>query len=162
MLEHFGLRGEFLMSEDKKFVTREEVLERELRLNKEMMEFYEKNSAKIEIVNDKVDDLKEMVLPLVESSKATASNTERIASSLDTFINKQSETNTDLYGEISKHKEVLAERKGYMDIQKHSNKDRLEEKKMKNSTKGAIIAGVVGIITTLITVAPALAQVFFN
>ena len=150
------------MTEKEKYVTREEVLERELKLNKEMMQFYEKNSAKIEIVNDKVDDLKELVLPLVESSKATASNTEKIASSLDTFINKQSETNSDMYKKISKQNEILAERKGYTESKSGEGKVILEEKKMKNSTKGLIITGVIGIITTLITVSPALAQIFFK
>lgn len=150
------------MTEKENYVTREEILEREIKLNKEMMQFYEKNSAKIEIVNDKVDDLKELVLPLVESSKATASNTEKIASSLDTFINKQSETNSDMYKKISKQNEILAERKGYIESKSNEGKERLEEKKMKNSTKGLIITGVIGIITTLITVAPALAQVFFK
>ena len=150
------------MTEKEKYVTREEVLERELKLNKEMMQFYEKNSAKIEIVNDKVDDLKELVLPLVESSKATASNTEKIASSLDTFINKQSETNSDMYKKISKQNEILAERKGYIESKSGEGKVKLEENKMKNSTKGLIITGVIGIITTLITVSPALAQIFFK
>lgn len=150
------------MTEKEKYVTREEVLERELKLNKEMMQFYEKNSAKIEIVNDKVDDLKGLVLPLVESSKATASNTEKIASSLDTFINKQSETNSDMYKKISKQNEILAERKGYIESKSGEGKVVLEEKKMKNSTKGLIITGVIGIITTLITVSPALAQIFFK
>lgn len=150
------------MTEKENYVTREEILEREIKLNKEMMQFYEKNSAKIEIVNDKVDDLKELVLPLVESSKATASNTEKIASSLDTFINKQSETNSDMYKKISKQNEILAERKGYIESKSSVGKERLEEKKMKNSTKGLIITGVIGIITTLITVSPALAQIFFK
>lgn len=150
------------MTNDKNYVTREELLEKEIKLNRDMLEFYDKNSSKIEIVNDKVDDLKDMVLPLLESSKQTAKNTEKIASSLDTFINKQSETNGHLYSEISKQKEVLAERKGLVDSYQNMGKDRLEEKKMKNTTKGLIITGIAGIITTLITIAPSLAQVFFK
>lgn len=150
------------MTNESNYVTREELLKKEIQIHKDMMEFHEKNSAKINIVNDKVDDLKDLVLPLVESSKATASNTEKIASSLDTFISKQSDTNGDLYKKINKQGEILAERKGLVDSYNIHGKDRLEEKKMKNTTKGLIITGIVGIITTLITIAPALAQVFFK
>lgn len=151
-----------MTKESSNYVTREELLEKEIQLHKDMMEFHEKNSTKISIVNDKVDDLKDLVLPLVESSRATASNTEKIASSLDVFINKQSDTNGDIYKKLGKHNEILAERKGIVESYSNQGKNRLEEKKMKNTTKGLIITGIVGIITALITIAPALAQVFFK
>lgn len=148
---------------EESFVTKEQLLEKEIAINREIRDAYEKNAHKIGVVDDKVDDLRSLVLPLLESSKATATNTEKIAASLDKFIDKQSDTNGDLYSRISKHDVELAERKGKLEsISKSGDVERLEEKKMKNSTKGIIIGGIVSIIIALVGVAPAIASLIFK
>lgn len=151
-----------MTQENKNYVTREELLEKEMQIQREMMVFYDKNSQKIDTVDGKVDDLKDLVLPLVESSKATANNTEKIATSLDIFINKQTETNGDLYSKISNHRAILAERKGIVEAKERSKDEREESKEMKNSTKGLVITGVVGITLALIEIAPAIASILFQ
>lgn len=151
-----------MTQKNRNYVTREELLEKEIQIQKEIMSFYDKNSQKIDTVDEKVDDLKDLVLPLVESSKATANNTEKIATSLDIFINKQTETNGDLYSKISNHRAVLAERKGMAEAKKNNLDDREEQAEMKNSTKGLIIGGVLGIILALIEIAPAITSILFQ
>lgn len=51
---------------------------------------------KIDIVDDKVDELKSLVLPLVESSKATAENTKAMRDSLSDLTDVNNSQNVTL------------------------------------------------------------------
>lgn len=151
-----------LMKEEDIYVTKQHLLEKEIALNKEIREVYEKSAEKIGAVDNKVDDLRDLVLPLLESSKATADNTEKMSTSLDKFIDKQSDINSDVIKRINKHEVEFAKRKGKIESLSESSSERLEEKKMKNSTKGIIIGGIITIIVTLIGIAPAIVTLLFE
>lgn len=152
-----------------RFITKHELLEKEMTLNKNAQRLHEKSLEKIEAVESKVGDLQVLVLPLVEFSKATASNTERLVSSFDKFAEKQEEfvkkqenTNSNLFKKINVHEVELAKRQEKMNSYEANKDNDLEKEKMKNSTKATIITGIVTFLVALVGAAPLLAEIFFK
>lgn len=84
------------------YVTRLELIESQQELKNDM-------NGKIEEVDDKVDHLNKLVLPLLESSKQTAKNTERMAQSLDEFTSEQRTTNGKMYSKMNDHDKSITE-----------------------------------------------------
>lgn len=72
-------------------------LKREIRLVDENL------NAKISGVDDKVDGLKEIVLPMAESSKQTADNTKKTAELMERFTDEQRRTNGKFHDKFHNH-----------------------------------------------------------
>ena len=103
-------------------------------------ELKEDVNSKIDEVDGKVDYLNNIVLPLVESSKQTAKNTEKIAISMDKFTEEQRKTNSNIYKRINEQDVSLAE------LGKVTSSH--ADKRKSNVT---IIVAVIGAMATIIT-----------
>lgn len=103
-------------------------------------ELKEDVNSKIDEVDGKVDYLNNIVLPLVESSKQTAKNTEKIAISMDKFTEEQRKTNSNIYQRINEQDVSLAE------LGKVTSSH--ADKRKSNVT---IIVAVIGAMATIIT-----------
>lgn len=135
------------------YVTRLELVESQDKLKTDIMRQINKTHDDIDKVDDKVDQLRDIVLPLVESSKQTAENTKVIAASLTDFVKTQQETNTKLQ-EKQNNQELAIQ--GL-----HNVTGAISTKKKANA--GIIIAVIGGISTIvggIIAMAPKLFQVF--
>lgn len=157
---------EITIDDLKLFITKHDLLEKELSIKQEIKLSYEKSLEKIDAVEDKVDHLQFLVLPLIESSKATAANTEKLVNAFDKFAErqeqisqKQQDTNGHIYGKLSKHEVELAERKVKMDVLSDSSH---KSDTMKNSTKITIISVLGTIIVALVSATPLIASMLFS
>ena len=103
-------------------------------------ELKEDVNSKIDEVDGKVDYLNNIVLPLVESSKQTAKNTEKMAISMDKFTEEQRKTNSNIYKRINEQDVSLAE------LGKVTSSH--ADKRKSNVT---IIVAVIGAMATIIT-----------
>lgn len=130
------------MEDEKKYVTELDLLKSNKQLENKMVE-------RIESVDNKVDTLSEIVLPLVESSKQTAENTSRIAQNLDEFTREQRMTNGRFYDSLHAH-ELELSKLGH----KHSAK--VEEKKSMAKIVTTVIVALSGVILAIIELAPLL------
>src|SRR5699024_11358020 len=111
-----------------------------LDLMRSQKELKEDVNSKIDEVDGKVDYLNNIVLPLVESSKQTAKNTEKIAISMDKFTEEQRKTNSNIYERINEQDVSLAE------LGKVTSSH--ADKRKSNVT---IVVAVIGAIATIIT-----------
>lgn len=91
-----------MANSERDFVTKAELLEAKFDVKEEI-------SKDVKEVDAKVDSLSQVVLPLVESSKQTASNTDRIANTMDEFTKEQRRTNGDFYDRLHVHEKSLGE-----------------------------------------------------
>ena len=114
-------------------------------------ELKEDVNSKIDEVDGKVDYLNNIVLPLVESSKQTAKNTEKMAISMDKFTEEQRKTNSNIYQRINEQDVSLAE------LGKVTSSH--ADKRKSNVT---IIVAVIGAMATIITGIFGLAPYIFN
>lgn len=130
------------MENEKKYVTK-------LELHKTQREIEDKLYNKINTVDDKVDSLNKIVLPLVETSKQTAQNTAKMASSLDEFAKEQRKTNGKFYDRLHDH-ELSINELG------QKTKAQVEEKKANATVTVAVIGAIVGITTAIFNLAPLL------
>ena len=103
-------------------------------------ELKEDVNSKIDEVDGKVDYLNNIVLPLVESSKQTAKNTEKMAISMDKFTEEQRKTNSNIYQRINEQDVGLAE----LGQVTSSHAD-------KRKSNVTIIVAVIGAMATIIT-----------
>ena len=94
------------MASEKEYVTRLELIKTQQDLKNDV-------TVKIDEVDKKVDTLNDIVLPLVESSKQTAVNTNRMASSLDKFTEEQRKTNGKFYDRLHDQSERHYHRSNY-------------------------------------------------
>jgi len=122
------------------FVTRLELIESQHRLKEDV-------TKRIDVVDEKVDNLRDVVLPLVESSKQTAENTRKIAESMDRFTEAQRGTNDRVNEKINGHSISLERLNVVTGAQS-------EHKKANATVLVAVIGGVVAIISGLFALAP--------
>src|SRR5699024_2929407 len=99
----------------------------------------------------KVDTLNDIVLPLVESSKQTAVNTNRMASSLDKFTEDHRKTKGKLYDRLHDHELSLNELG-------QKTKHEIETTKANATIMVAIIKSMGGLIVRIFN----LASLLFN
>lgn len=119
------------MANEKEYVTKLELIETQLVLKNDV-------TSKIETVDKKVDTLNEIVLPLVESSKQTAKNTDRMATSMDSFVEDQRKRNGEFYDRFHEHDKAI-------DNLGLKTKYRTEDKKemVKIIVAGISLAGII-------------------
>ena len=122
-----------MATDGEKYVTHLDLM----RSQKELKEYV---NSKIDEVDGKVDYLNNIVLPLVESSKQTAKNTEKMAISMDKFTEEQRKTNSNIYKRINEQDVSLAE------LGKVTSSH--ADKRKSNVT---IIVAVIGAMATIIT-----------
>ena len=111
-----------------------------LDLMRSQKELKEDVNSKIDEVDGKVDYLNNIVLPLVESSKQTAKNTEKMTISMDKFTEEQRKTNNNIYKRINEQDVSLAE----LGQVTSSHAD-------KRKSNVTIIVAVIGAMATIIT-----------
>ena len=130
------------MENEKKYVTK-------IELYQTQREIESKLYGKINGVEDKVDTLNDIVLPLVETSKQTAENTAKMALSLDDFAKEQRKTNGKFYDRLHDH-ELSINELG------QKTKAQVEEKKANAAITTAVISGIVGVTIAIFNLAPLL------
>lgn len=130
MLYHSDCWGFYIVENEEKgrYVTRLELYRTQQDLRKDV-------TYKIDEVDSKVDTLNAIVLPLVESSRQTAENTNKMANSLDKFTDEQRKTNGKFHEKFHEHDLSLTELG--------------RQTKVQTETKKANATIVVAIITTL-------------
>lgn len=133
------------------FITHRELVRTQDELRKELSTKIEGTSRRLDDVDDKVDHLRDLVLPLLETSKQTAENTRKMAESMDKFTESQRATNGRIYERLNVHDVSL-------EGLKHTAGASAEKKK----SNATIIVAVIGAVTTLITGLFALAPYVFN
>lgn len=110
----------------------------------------------ITTVDDKVDDLRDIVLPMVESSKQTAENTRQIAVSMERFTSEQRQTNGKFYDKFNQNDVTFADIRGQFDAVGIRLSAKTEEKKMNAGLLTTVIVVCGGIITAIFQFAPTL------
>lgn len=107
------------------------------------------NGVKKELgkVDNKVDNLKDLVLPLLEAMKQTAINTEKMSLSMDKFIESQRTTNGNFHEKINGQAIVI-------EGLKYIAGGIVEKKKYNAAIIVAVITTVGGIILGIIQLAP--------
>src|SRR5699024_7040514 len=88
------------MANEDEYVTRYELIKTQNDLKNDVTE-------RIDNVHKKVDTLNDIVLPLVESSKQTAKNTDRMATVLDEFTTDQRKRNGEFYDRLHDHDRAI-------------------------------------------------------
>lgn len=113
------------------YVTKAELLSAKMTLRKDVNTSIERIDRKVNLIND-------IVLPLAESSKQTAINTDRMANSMDEFTKEQRKTNGDFYDRLHEH-DININNLGA------STKSRVEDKKevVKIIIAGISLAGII-------------------
>lgn len=130
------------MADEKKYLT-------ELDLVKAQQELERKFERKVDSVDRKVDTLNNIILPLVESSKQTAENTDRIANNLDDFMKDQRNINNDFHSKLHGQELKISR----LDLDRDA---KVEENKNKATIMVAVITALGGLILGLINLAPTL------
>ena len=122
------------------FITHRELTRTQKELRDELASKIEGTSRRIDTVDDKVDNLRDLVLPLLESSKQTAENTRKMSEGFEKFADR---TNDRLSGhDVS------------LEGLKHTATGATEQKKIRGTIVVAIIGGVTTLIATLFALAP--------
>lgn len=125
-------------------------IKREIRLVDENLD------RKIVSVDDKVDSLKEIVLPMAESSKQTADNTRKTADLMERFTDEQRKTNGKFHDKFHNHELKFSAVDGrFADVGVKLDA-RTEAKKHNVALWTAILAIVGGVISGIFQVAPLL------
>lgn len=132
------------MEEQTRLVTQLELVKSQQRLKDEM-------TGEIKQVDDKVDDLRSIVLPLVETSKQTADNTKNISDAINDFTKEQRKTNSNMWNKLNDHDVSLAE----IGITSKTKSDTWK-------ANAQIIVAVIGIIGLIITGIFNIAPLFFQ
>ena len=132
------------MEEQTRIVTQLELVKSQQRLKDEM-------TGEIKQVDDKVDDLRSIVLPLVETSKQTADNTKNISDAINDFTKEQRKTNSNMWNKLNDHDVSLAE----IGITSKTKSDTWK-------ANAQIIVAVIGIIGLIITGIFNIAPLFFQ
>jgi|SRR5699024_8912476 len=130
------------MASEKEYVTRLELIRTQQDLKNDV-------TVKIDEVDKKVGTLNDIVLPLVESSKQTAKNTDRMATSLDRFTEEQRTTNGKFYDRLHDHELSLNELG-------QETKHQTETKKANATIIVAIVTALGGLILGIFNLAPLL------
>lgn len=139
------------MENPKSYVTRLELERTQSKLKSELKQ-------EINAVDDKVDGVKELVLPLVETSKQTAENTKKIAETMKVFTDEQRQTNGKFYDKFHAHDLQFSVIDGTFNAVGLQIDAAREDKT--NNTK--LILGVISALSVIITSIFALAPYVFN
>lgn len=110
--------------------------------------------SEIGSVDDKVDNLRDIVLPMVQSSKQTAENTKKISELLERSTEEQRQTNGKFYSKFNEHDVSFEAIKGQFDAVGIKLNAKTEEKKLNAGLLTTIIVAIAGIITTMFQYAP--------
>lgn len=113
---------------------------------------------KIVDVDDKVDSLRDIVLPMAESSKQTAENTKEIANTMKAFTEEQRQTNGKFYNRLHQHDLAFSGISGQFDAVGIQLAAKTEEKKNNTALWVAILTVIGGIVVGIFQAAPS----FFN
>lgn len=139
------------LKEQSAFITYRELTRTQDDLRKELVGKVEGTNRRLDDVDDKVDNLRDLVLPLLETSKQTAENTRKMADSMDKFTEGQRATNGRIYEKLNGHDVAITK----LDVSSGAQ----TEKKKANAT---IIVAIIGAVTTLIASLFALAPYLFG
>lgn len=137
------------LKEQSAFITHRELVRTQDELRKELVGKIEGNNRRLDDVDDKVDHLRDLVLPLLETSKQTAENTRKMAESMDKFTEGQRATNGRIYEKLNGHDVEFAKINVASGAQ-------TEVKKANATVIVAIIGGVTTLIASLFALAPLL------
>lgn len=129
------------------FITHRELMRTQKELRDEVSAKVDGTNRRLDDVDDKVDHLRDLVLPLLETSKQTQENTRRMADSLDRFAEGQRATNGIVRDKLGVH-DVLFERITV------ANGAQTEVKKAHATIIVAIVGGVTTLIASLFALAP--------
>ncbi len=132
------------MANEDEYVTRYELIKTQNDLKNDVTE-------RIDNVHKKVDTLNDIVLPLVESSKQTAKNTDRMATVLDEFTTDQRKRNGEFYDRLHDHDRAI-------DNLGLKTKYRTEDKKQ----MAKIIVAGIGLVAAIVSGIFGLAPLLFN
>lgn len=117
-------------------------------------------NKKITDVDDKVDNLKDIVLPMVRSSEQTAENTKEIAETMKSFTAEQRKTNGKFYQRLHEHDLEFSEVKNQFETVGVKLDARADVKMSNAKLLGIIIVGITGVITAIFQAAPSLMSMF--
>lgn len=131
------------------FITHRELVRTQDELRKELSSKIEGTSRRLDDVDDKVDHLRDLVLPLLETSKQTAENTRKMAESMDKFTESQRATNGRIYEKLNVHDVSL-------EGLKHTAGANAEKKRSNATIIVAVISTVGAIILGIFQLAPLL------
>lgn len=118
-------------------------------LRVEFNEKLEKVESKITNVDDKVDDLRVMVLPMLESLKQTADNTKEMSGELRQYTAEQRRTNGKFFEKLSNHDVLFADVKGQFAEVGVKLSTQSEAKKSNAALWSALFVTIGGIITAM-------------
>lgn len=136
---------------EKEYVTYKEMLAVQGKLKDEMCKDIEKVDGRVDILDGKVDQLTELVIPMNIAMKQTADNTKEISESLKEFTRNQNMTNNAFSTKIGEHAVAL------QDVKSIANG--LAEKKKYNAT---IVVAIIGLISVFVAGLFQLAPVLFS
>lgn len=100
----------------------------------------------ITIVDDKVDGLKELVLPLVQTSQQTAENTKQIADTMRSFTDEQRRTNGKFHDKFHAHDVKFA----LIDGNFEAVGMRIDAAKENKTNNAKVITGVISAVAVII------------
>ena len=122
------------------YATRVELLETQQKLRADL-------HKRINEVDDKIDQINTVVLPLAEFSRLTAENTDRMAKSLDRFTEEQRKTNGKMYDRLNEHDAKLID----LGVK---TKTQSEIKKANATIVVAVVTALGGLIVGIFNLAP--------
>lgn len=132
----------------------------QLEFERKQNEMRQTLNKKITAVDDKVDNLRDIVLPMAESSKQTAENTKEIATTMKTFTEEQRKVNGKFYERHHEHEVAFTEIKGQFAEVGVKLAARTEAKGNNTKLWLGVIALMSAGITGIFQVAPALLNFF--
>lgn len=122
------------------YATKVELLETQQKLRADL-------HKRINEVDDKIDQINTVVLPLAEFSRLTAENTDRMAKSLDRFTEEQRKTNGKMYDRLNEHDAKLID----LGVK---TKTQSEIKKANATIVVAVVTALGGLIVGIFNLAP--------
>lgn len=122
------------------YATKVELLETQQKLRADL-------HKRINEVDDKIDQINTVVLPLAEFSRLTAENTDRMAKSLDRFTEEQRKTNGKMYDRLNEHDAKLID----LGVK---TKTQSEIKKANATIIVAVVTALGGLIVGIFNLAP--------
>ncbi|GAA0346827.1 hypothetical protein [Oceanobacillus oncorhynchi] len=107
--------------------------------------------SEVSEIDKKVDDLRDILLPLAEFSKQTAENTKNTSDAINSFTNEQRKTNSKLWQKANEHDVALA---------KHGKNSRASWENWKTTV--ALISAILSVVGIIIGGIFALAPMLFQ
>lgn len=127
---------------EEKYATKVDLLQTKIDIENNL-------NNRIDNVDEKVDTLNQLVLPLIESSKQTAKNTEKMTTVLEEFTKDQRKRNGEFYDKLHEQEKALEN----LDT---NYKYSVDEKGIRAKIVVAVITTVGAILTAVFGLAPLL------